>query len=339
MIGTQVGRVAAAPREEKNLIPARSVSVPIHPDAAVRLGHSGVVPVSTIPEVYDVATMRSEMASSMPFTCGDGRRDVRVTDLPSSVLTVPARLYRPLDGVDMPVVLALHGGGWVSGSPDTHDVVWRRLAGHRLVVIALDYRLAPEHPFPAAFEDVESALRRLTRLTDVVTDLDVDTGRVGLIGDSAGGNLAAAASLQFRNDDMVVIGAQVLVYPVLDARMNTPSYDEFGQGFGLTRQKMAYYWDSYCSEPELRGDSRAAPGAAQPSANLPPTLIITAECDVLRDEGEDYAQRLAEAGVDAVAVRYRGVSHGFFRMHRSFRSGPIAADQAATFLLDRLGPG
>lgn len=311
-------------------------STPLHPDTARRLGHDGAASMADVPESYDVGSLRRDMEAAVLEVCGSGPGDVQATDLEMITFGMPTRLYLPPRGATHPVVVALHGGGWVSGSIVTHDAVWRRMASRGLAVLAFDYPLSPEHEFPEALNRIGTALDRLDRLGN----LPLDTDRVGIVGDSAGGNLAATISLRRADAATPVIAAQVLVYPVIDAAMDSPSYREFGHGYGLTSQKMRFYWDTYCPDAETRSDPRAAPGCT-PDALLgaaPPTLVITAECDVLRDESERFAQRLAEAGVPAFAVRYRGQSHGFFRMHAAFTAGSCAADQAALFLLDHLQP-
>lgn len=314
-------------------MPYRTVSVPLHPDTVQRLGHQGTVPSDYVREDYDVASMRRDMLASTPEVCGPGPADVRITDVPPELLGMAARIYQPMKG-EHPIAVALHGGGWVSGTIETHDAVWRRMAISDLAVVALDYPLSPESRYPEPLLAVERALSRIHDLSP----FGVITDRVGLVGDSAGGNLAAALSNRASSGKRSPIAAQVLVYPVIDAVMKSSSYAEFGTGFGLTAQKMSFYWDEYCPGLAQRSEPDASPGLADDAvlAAAPPTLVITAECDVLRDESEQYAQRLASAGAEAFAVRYRGLSHGFFRMHAAFPAGAAATDQAAGFLAQRL---
>lgn len=303
-------------------------AVQLHADAESFLGPAGATGVAE----FDVHRMRADLAAATSRLCGPGNPDVTVRHLPPEVLGVPARLYLPGEGT-APLAVFMHGGGWVSGDLDSHDVVCRRLASHGIAVAAIDYRLAPEHRYPAAVADCVEVMDRIGRLAPY----GVSTDQVGVIGDSAGGNLAAVLA---RRDALAAAGqvaAQVLVYPVMDARMDTGSYATFATDYGMTARKMAFYWDEYCPHAARRAEPDAAPGQASVPAATAPTLVITAECDVLRDEGERYALLLAAHGVDAVAVRYPGVSHGFFRMHQAFRAGPIAADQAAQFLLRHVG--
>lgn len=207
---------------------------------------------------------------------------------------VPMRVYAP----ERPhgTVLFLHGGGWVTGSLDSHDHVGRMLANRSGARVVLpDYRLAPEHPFPAALEDAEAALEAARSFGDPVA----------VAGDSAGGGLAAV--LARRHPDLRL---QALVYPVLDAGMDTGSYRSFDQGFGLTRDDMAWYFTQYGGDP---GDPDVSPLRAGALAGLPPAVVLLASHDVLRDDGATYARRLREAGVPAEVTVYDGMIHGFLR--------------------------
>jgi acetyl esterase len=234
-----------------------------------------------------------------------------------------ARVYRPAGAgtaARPPLIIWLHGGGWVSGTLEGYDCVCRALANaSRAVVLSLEYRLAPEARFPAALRDVRAALRWAAAASDA-PPLLCDARRVALAGDSAGGNLAAAAALQLQQEHAAgdsPMRAVVLVYPVLDAAMDTRSYAAFATGHGLTRVAMAAFWAHYLGDGDaaaaLRRDWRAAPLCA-PQAVLaaqPRTLVLTAACDVLRDEGEAYAAALTAAGVDCQLMRVRGAYHGF----------------------------
>jgi len=246
---------------------------------------------------------------------------------------VGCRLYDPRGGAGAPVAVFLHGGGWCLGGLDTHDALCRHLAARSgCAVLAVDYRLAPEHPWPAAVEDAEAAIGWLRREG---AGLGVDRGRTALVGDSAGGALAAVLARRAR-DAGLPHRAQVLVYPVIDPAMAAPSYAEYANGFGLTAEEMAGYWAAYLPDPANRAHPDAAPSSAGALAGLPPALVLTAEHDVLRDEGEAYALALAEAGVRSVLVRYLGVPHGFVRALALFDAAPVAADQAAAFLAGAL---
>lgn len=225
--------------------------------------------------------------------------------------TVPVRIYRPLDepADPPPVMVFSHGGGWVFGDLDGHDDICRRLANRiGCVVVSVDYRLAPEHPFPEPLEDVYAVLEWVAQQGD---SLLVDTERLVLAGDSAGGNLAAAAALLARDRGGPHLAFQLLIYPVLDADFTRPSYVENAKGYLLTADHMRWYWDQYAAA-SARTQPYAAPLQAPDLSGLPPAHVITAEYDVLRDEGENYAERLRGASVPVSMQRYSGAFHGFF---------------------------
>jgi acetyl esterase len=235
---------------------------------------------------------------------------------------VACRLYRPRD--DAPTIVHLHGGGWVFGDLDTHDAFSRYLADRTgCAVLAVGYRRAPEDPYPAALDDCETASEWLTVHGK---DLGVRPGRAVVLGDSAGGNLAAA--LAIRHPDW--FAAQVLIYPCLDPTGSTGSYrTEVG---GLTGAEMTWYWDAYAPDHADREADDVAPAGSRRLAGLPPTLVITAEHDPVRDEGEAFAGRLAEAGALMAAVRHLGMVHGFWRHPQAFDASAVAVGQVSTML-------
>ena len=239
---------------------------------------------------------------------------------------VPVRLYRPNDRTDLGLLVYFHGGGWVLGGLDSHDDVCRRLAhalGH--AVLSVDYRLAPEHPFPAPVTDSLNALRWAHTNAD---ELGIDPTRIAVGGDSAGGNLAAVvAQLQ-----PVALRYQMLIYPVTDARRGSQSYVDNADGYRLTAASMKWFCDHYLSgEHGSEDDPRVSPLCAPDSAlaSSPPALVITAEYDPLRDEGEEYARRLIAAGVPCTLTRYHGQIHGFFSMSAFVDDAGQAIAQAA----------
>ena len=227
---------------------------------------------------------------------------------------LPVRIYRPdVDAGGLPALVYYHGGGHVIGNLDTHDAVARNLCnGAGCVVVSVDYRLAPEHKFPAAAEDAFAALEWCARHR---ADIGIDPRRIAVGGDSAGGNLAAVASLMARDGGGPDIRLQVLVYPVTDYAYDTQSYRTYGDGYGmLDAQSMRWFRDHYLRGEADRLDWRAAPLRAGDLSGLPPALVLTAQCDVLRDEGEAYARRLRSAGVDVEHRDREGMIHGFFTM-------------------------
>ena len=227
---------------------------------------------------------------------------------------LPVRIYRPgPDAGSLPVFVYFHGGGHVIGNLDTHDAVARNLCNDAgCVVVSVDYRLAPEHKFPAAAEDAFAAVQWCAAHA---AEIGVDPGRLAIGGDSAGGNLAAVAALMARNAGGPAVRLQVLVYPVTDYACDTGSYRTYAQGYGtLEAASMRWFRDHYLSGEPDRLDWRAAPLRAGDLSGLPPALVLTAQCDVLLDEGEAYAQRLRAAGVEVEYHECRGMIHGFFTM-------------------------
>jgi acetyl esterase len=242
---------------------------------------------------------------------------------------VPCRLYAKSFGA--PVLVYVHGGGWCYGSIETVDRFCRRVADRSgCAVLSVGYRLAPEHVFPAALEDVETVLGYVRKEG---ADLGVDPARLAIGGDSAGGQLATVAARRQR-DAATPLDYQVLIYPAIDPMLASESYDEVGE-YGLDRASMKLAWEAFVPDPALRFTPDVAPLAAD-LAGLPPTLVITAEYDVLRDEGADYADALAAAGVPVVHTRYAQMNHGFARKLAVIDAARAAADQVAAALRSSL---
>jgi acetyl esterase len=222
------------------------------------------------------------------------------------------RIYRP-DGVGpFPLLAFFHGSGFVLCSLDTHDGMCRNLcAGAGCVVVSVDYRLAPEHKFPAGLMDCVFATRWIAAHA---AELDGDAKRLAVGGDSAGGNLAAAAAMRIRDEGGgPALCGQLLIYPVTDYYSpGSRSYVENADGYGLTRDTMRWFWDHYLSHPDEAENPYAAPLRAADFSDLPPALVVTAEYDPLRDEGEDYGEKLRAAGTACSASRWDGMNHGFF---------------------------
>ncbi len=232
-------------------------------------------------------------------------RDLAV-DGPESPISV--RAYAP-DGDDLPTLAYFHGGGWVRGDLDSHDGFCRRLADAAdCLVVAADYRRAPEHPFPAALDDCYAVT---DWLADHATALGGDPGRLGVAGDSAGANLAAAVALLARERGGPDIDYQQLLYPVLDYAFDTGSYESYGDGYFLTTEAARYYWDQYLASDVDAHNPLAAPLRASDCSDLPPATVLTAGFDPLRDEGEAYADRLRDAGVQVEYTEFEGQIHGF----------------------------
>jgi len=253
--------------------------------------------------------------------------------VPGPAGDIPVRVYVP-DGAGAsaagPVLVYFHGGGWVIGDLETHDAAVRALAAASgITVVAVDYRLAPEHPFPAPLDDCVAAVEWVVASA---SELSIDPTRLAVGGDSAGGNLAAVVSARLR-DTPAAPCFQLLVYPVADGTMSHPSIDENADGYFLTKEMMGWFWQHYVGSGS-RTDPSVSPLHAPASAleGVCPALVITAEFDPLRDEGEAYAAHLSAAGVPVTTTRYDGVIHGFFQMGDMIPEGKQAIDQAAEAL-------
>ena len=253
---------------------------------------------------------------------------------------IPFRLYRPKGvpaSAPLPALIFFHGGGWVIGDLETHDVLCRQLtAAAGISVVNVDYRLAPEHRYPAAVEDAWAAVRWVEKHA---AELAIDSARLAVGGDSAGGNLAAVVALLARDHGGPSLALQVLTYPVTDVAAESASYAEFADGFLLTRDSMRWFIEHYVPERKDRLDWRASPLRAQSLAGVAPALVVTAGFDPLRDEGEAYGRRLREAGVRVDMVCYGGMIHGFAPMGRLIETGNLAVAHAAASLRQALGLG
>jgi len=223
------------------------------------------------------------------------------------------RLYWPNAAAPLPAIVYYHGGGHVIGSLDTHDLVARNLcAGVGALVASVDYRMGPEHKFPAAVADSFAALKWVHAHAQ---ELGADPGRIGVHGDSAGANLAAVVALLARDAGSPRLRLQSLVYPVADYRLAGGSYQKYAQGYGLlTRESMVWFRNHYLRSPQEAEDWRASPIKAASFSGVAPAIVITAECDVLHDDGEGYAAALRAAGVPVEYKEYAGMIHGFFGM-------------------------
>jgi acetyl esterase len=237
------------------------------------------------------------------------------------------RIYTPEGRGALPVLVYFHGGGWVIGTFETHDGVCRHLAKQsQAIVVSVDYRLAPEHKFPAAAEDCYAATRWVA---DNAAALGADAKRLAVGGDSAGGNLAAVVSLMARDRGKPKIAFQMLIYPVTNHAYDTPSYRDNADGYLLTRDAMVWFWNHYLSGESDGANPYASPLRAASFTGLPPAMVVTAELDPLRDEGEAYAEKLRQAGVPVKLKRYDGLIHGFFSMTGVFEQAKQAVADAA----------
>jgi acetyl esterase/lipase len=278
----------------------------LHPQARAALGTQIRAPLTR----DNLVAVRASMVTAAPAEVGAGPDVREVADVDAD--GIPARLYR--DRADAPMMVYAHGGGWVMGDLDTHDGLCRHLAnGSGWSVLSVDYRRAPETPFPGPLDDVARALDWARRQAPAIA----------VAGDSAGGHLAAVLARRAGS----TVAAQVLICPVLDPAMTYPDLDDYG----LHRDEMRFFWDAFAPAGVDRSDPDVDPFRAD-LAGLPPAIVITAELDVLRDEGERYAAALTAAGVPVVAVRYQGVNHNFVRKLALFDAAHVAVAQIAAGL-------
>ncbi len=246
---------------------------------------------------------------------------------------IAVRIYTPKspnNSAALPLLVFFHGGGWVIGDLESHDRPARALAkAAGCIVVAVDYRLAPEHKFPTAAEDAYAATHWAA---ENAAALGADPNRIAVGGDSAGGNLAAVVALMARDRGGPPLRLQLLIYPVTNYSYDTGSYSENADGYLLTRDSMVWFWDHYLKAPEDGTNPCASPLQALDLHGLPPALVVTAEYDPLRDEGEAYAGRLRQAGVPVESTRYPGMIHGFFQLAGVLDQGKTLIGQAAAAL-------
>jgi acetyl esterase len=309
----------------------------LHPQARALLRlmeERGVPPTHTLTPAEARAFYRDRRA----FTQPDAPAVASVRDLEARgpAGPIPLRSYRPAgSGANavLPVLVYYHGGGWVIGDLDTHDVLCRQLSNQSgCAVIAVDYRLAPEHRFPAATDDAIAAARWVHANA---ASLKVDPARIAVGGDSAGGNLAAVVALAAREAGDLPIAFQLLIYPATDQRRGWPSHASNGQGYLLTKDSMDYYHDHYLDASQDL-DWRASPLLHARHAGLPPAFVLTAGYDPLRDEGLQYAHALSAAGSRAALVNFERQVHGFILMGRVIDEANIAVQLCAAQLRNEL---
>jgi acetyl esterase len=279
----------------------------VHPQVAAlleRVARSPLPPYHAVPPFVARRIYRDTRAALSPKAPEVAEVRLQVFDN-----AVAVRSYRPVREEVLPALVFFHGGGWTIGDLDTHDVVCRQLAlGAGCAVFSVDYRLAPEHPFPAAVDDCFFATRYIHSNAE---KLQIDPGRIAVGGDSAGGNLAAVVALMAREQGGPPLAYQLLIYPATDQRCQFASHERNGEGYLLTRDGIRFFRGAYLPNEADRADWRASPLLAASHAGLPPALVLTAGYDPLVDEGRAYAERLAKAGVEVAYREYSDMVHGF----------------------------
>ena len=303
--------------------------MPVDPQVAELLQQFTLLEVPYIntlnpPEARELtAKLRGKTLNPEPVAVVENRT------IPGPGGNIPIRIYRPNSSKPLPVVVFFHGGGWVIGNLDWLDDMCRAYAnGVECVVVSVDYRLAPEHKFPAAVEDAYAATLWVANNTNLING---DRDRIAVVGDSAGGNLATVVALMAREKGTPPLIYQVLIYPATHYNTETESYQKYGNGdYRFTKAEMVWFWQHYLRTDADGQNPYASPLLAEDLSNLPPALIITAEYDMLRDEAEVYADRLQSAGVPVTLKNYDGMIHGFLGFARVVDVGQKAiADIAA----------
>ncbi|OOM05921.1 carboxylesterase NlhH [Clostridium saccharobutylicum] len=246
---------------------------------------------------------------------------------------IPIRIYTPeYEGI-LPVIIYSHGGTWIAGNLDTHDNVCRKLSQNtKAIVVSVDYRLAPENPFPAALNDVYNVLQWTSKNAKSING---NEKLIALAGDSSGGNLSAAVSLMSRDKNGPHITCQVLIYPSTNLyELNSQSWLYFSNRFNISKEEMEKYISLYVPQKEDLKNPYVSPLLANKFDQLPDTLVITAEIDPLRDEGEDYSKKLKDAGIQSEVIRFNGVTHGFITMDKITNKADEALNQISSYLQD-----
>jgi acetyl esterase len=303
--------------------------MPIDPQIRTLLDlRAALPPFHTLP----VPEARAQFsARNVPGMRADPVASVVNRDMQGPGGSLGLRIYTPNGTGPFPLMVYFHGSGFVVCSLDTHDLMCRNLcAGTGCVVVSVDYRLAPEHKFPAAVDD---CLAATVWAQANASGVGADPSRVLVCGDSAGANLAAVTALRLRDEGGPALLAQLLIYPVTDHwTAGFPSMEENTEGYGLGKQGMIWFWNHYLADQAEAAHPHVSPLRAKDLSRLPPALVLTAEYDPLRDEGEAYAEKLKAAGVRVQMKRYGGMNHGFFNLAGLVNNADVAVDEACAWV-------
>ena len=308
--------------------------MPVHPEVQAFLDAQAQIEAPPITEQTPEMAREGYRATAEAIGPGPEMHSVADRTIDGPAGTIALRVYRPSAEGNLPILIYYHGGGWVIGDLDTHDRACRELAeGSGCLVVSVDYRLAPEAPFPAAVDDCYAALEWVAAHAG---ELGGDAKRLAVGGDSAGGNLSAVMCLLARDRGGPEIAFQLLVYPAVDMRFAHASVEENGEGYVLTKDHMSFFRGHYMPEDADLEDPRASPLLAESHEGLPPALILTAEFDPLRDEGEAYGAALHAAGVPVEVSRYDGQVHIFFQLTPMLEGARRAMKEACDALEEAL---
>jgi len=307
----------------------------LHPQAKAfldMLASSGAPPLEKLPLSEARAVIPERINAGFPE---EPMAELQNRTVPGPAGPIPVRVYRPAKNETLPVLIFFHGGGFVIGNLDTHDRMCRALANASgCAIIAVDYRLAPENKYPAAVDDAYAVTKYVA---EHAAEFGIDPNRIGVGGDSAGGNLATVVCLLSRDRGGPRLKFQLMIYPLVDHFDKSPSMQQFAEGYFLTRAGMDWFKDSYLPSREAGLEASASPMYAKDVAGLPPAMIVTAECDPLRDQGEAYARKLQDAGVPVELKRYEGMIHVFLQFAAVLDTAKVAMKDMASALRKALG--
>jgi len=304
--------------------------MPLDPQVKLLLNEDLAKILPTLVEFEPVQARKQMSSLTPPVDPLLAATSVEDKNIPGPGGKIPVRLYYPEGNSPFPTLVYFHGGGWVVGSLDSHHAFCHALSkASGCLVVAVDYRLAPEHPYPAPIEDAFAAT---CWVRESAAAIRADADRMAVGGDSAGATLATVVALMARDRGGPSINLQVLIYPITDRNFETSSYLQNADGYMLTRDLMIWFWNHYLTDEDSAADPYVSPLRAEDLSRLPQALIITAEYDPLRDEGEAYARRLKAAGVPVTLSRYDGMIHGFIRMTARLDQARTALNEVADVL-------